>query len=97
MTATGLKPSVITSYSIHYTKLYEVTAPIRSEGGIAILFGNLAPDGAVVKQSGVSEKMMVFEGKARCFESEEAAMSALMGGQVVAGDVVVIRYSYNFV
>ncbi len=66
--------------------------PYRAEGGIAILAGNLAPEGAVVKQSGVSEQMMVFEGTARCFDSEEGAMAALMGGQVVAGDVVVIRY-----
>jgi dihydroxy-acid dehydratase len=66
--------------------------PYRVEGGIAILAGNLAPEGAVVKQSGVSEQMMVFEGTARCFDSEEGAMAALMGGQVVAGDVVVIRY-----
>ncbi len=69
-----------------------VANPYRREGGIAILSGNLAPEGAVVKQSGVSEQMMVFEGRARCFDSEEAAMAALMGGQVVAGDVVVIRY-----
>jgi dihydroxy-acid dehydratase len=66
--------------------------PVRAEGGIAILHGNLAPDGAVVKQSGVSEKMMVFEGRARCFDSEELAMAALMGGNIVAGDLVVIRY-----
>ncbi len=66
--------------------------PVRVEGGIAILSGNLAPDGAVVKQSGVSDKMMKFEGVARCFNSEEQAMEALMSGQVVAGDVVVIRY-----
>ena len=72
--------------------VHPVTDPVRPEGGIAILVGNLAPDGAVVKQSGVSEKMMVFEGRARCFDSEEGAMAALMGGEVVAGDVVVIRY-----
>jgi dihydroxy-acid dehydratase len=69
-----------------------ISNPVRPEGGIAILKGNLAPDGAVVKQSGVSEKMMNFEGRARCFDSEEAAMQALMNGQVVAGDIVVIRY-----
>ncbi len=66
--------------------------PIRPEGGIAILKGNLAPDGAVVKQSGVSEAMMSFRGRARCFDSEEAAMEAIMGGEVSAGTVVVIRY-----
>jgi dihydroxy-acid dehydratase len=66
--------------------------PVRLEGGLAILRGNLAPDGAVVKQSGVSEKMMTFQGRARCFDSEEAAMDALMGGRISAGEVVVIRY-----
>ena len=72
--------------------VHSTDSPVRAEGGLAVLFGNLAPKGSVVKQSGVSEKMMTFEGRARCFDSEEAAMEALMGGQVVAGDVVVIRY-----
>jgi dihydroxy-acid dehydratase len=69
-----------------------VSNPVKKEGGIAILFGNLAPKGAVVKQSGVSAAMMQFEGTARCFDSEEAAMAALMGGKITAGDMVVIRY-----
>lgn len=69
-----------------------VTSPIRPEGGLAVLKGNLAPEGAIVKQSGVSEKMMTFSGRARCFDSEEGAMEALMSGVIVAGDVVVIRY-----
>jgi dihydroxy-acid dehydratase len=72
--------------------IHPVDDPVRPEGGIAILTGNLAPDGAVIKQSGVSEKMMKFEGRARCFNSEEEAMQALMNGRVQAGDVVVIRY-----
>jgi dihydroxy-acid dehydratase len=72
--------------------VHPVSDPVRPEGGIAILHGNLAPDGAVVKQSGVSEKMMRFEGRARCFDSEEGAMEALMGGKIVPGEVVVIRY-----
>ena len=62
------------------------------EGGLAILRGNLAPQGAVVKQSAVSEKMMSFEGTARCFDSEEAAMEAISSGAIKPGDVVVIRY-----
>lgn len=66
--------------------------PVKKEGGIAILFGNLAPKGAVVKQSGVSEKMMKFTGTARCFDSEEEAMAALMEGKITSGNVVVIRY-----
>jgi dihydroxy-acid dehydratase len=69
-----------------------VSNPVRAEGGLAILSGNLAPLGSVVKQSGVSEQMMNFDGRARCFDSEESAMEALMGGQIVAGDLVVIRY-----
>ena len=69
-----------------------LSAPVKKEGGIAVLFGSIAPKGAVVKQSGVSDKMMLFEGTARCFDSEELAMAALMEGVVKAGDVVVIRY-----
>lgn len=69
-----------------------VSDPVKKEGGIAVLFGNLAPKGAVVKQSGVSAPMMQFEGTARCFDSEELAMAALMGGEITSGDVVVIRY-----
>jgi dihydroxy-acid dehydratase len=66
--------------------------PIKKEGGIAILFGNIAPKGAVVKQSGVSDAMMKFEGVARCFDAEELAMAAIMEGTIQSGDVVVIRY-----
>lgn len=66
--------------------------PYRKEGGIAILFGNLAPQGAVVKQAAVSEKMMHFKGKAVCFNCEEDAMSAIMKGRIKKASVVVIRY-----
>ena len=69
-----------------------LTAPVRKEGGLAILTGNLAPGGAVVKQSGVDPSMFVFRGKARVFDSEEAAMAAIMGGRIRPGSVVVIRY-----
>ena len=66
--------------------------PYHREGGIAILRGNLAPDGAVVKQSAVSPSMRHFEGRARVFSSEEEASRAILDGIVVSGDVVVIRY-----
>ena len=66
--------------------------PYHQEGGIAILSGNLAPLGAVVKQSAVSEKMMRFTGEARVFDSEEEAMRAIMAGEIRSGHVVVIRY-----
>lgn len=65
--------------------------PYSKEGGIAILKGNLALDGAVVKQSAVAPEMMQRTGIARVFESEEEAVAAIMGGKIVAGDVVVIR------
>ena len=72
--------------------IHPLSDPVKKEGGIAVLFGNIAPMGAVVKQSGVSEAMMKFSGTARCFDSEERAMAAMMGGVVKSGDVVVIRY-----
>jgi dihydroxy-acid dehydratase len=69
-----------------------VSKAYHKQGGIAILRGNLCPDGAVVKQSAVSEKMMKFDGKAKCYDSEEKAMKAIMAGKIVSGDVVVVRY-----
>jgi dihydroxy-acid dehydratase len=66
--------------------------PYHSEGGLAILFGNLAPDGAVVKQSGVDPSMMVYEGTARVFDGEEPAYEAIINGKIGPGDLVVIRY-----
>ena len=64
----------------------------HKEGGIAVLYGSLSPKGAVIKQSAVSEKMMQFKGKAKVFDSEESAMSAIMNSQIKEGMVVVIRY-----
>jgi dihydroxy-acid dehydratase len=61
-------------------------------GGLACLFGNLAPDGAVIKAGGVSDAMRVFSGPARIYESQDEALSGIMAGQVQAGEVVVIRY-----
>jgi dihydroxy-acid dehydratase len=92
LTGPTIKEIVASVASVDEEVIRPRANPYRAEGGIAILAGNLAPEGAVVKQSGVSEQMMVFEGTARCFDSEEGAMAALMGGKVVAGDVVVIRY-----
>ncbi|MGB9876907.1 MAG: dihydroxy-acid dehydratase, partial [bacterium] len=66
--------------------------PYHKEGGIAILHGNLAPDGAVVKYAAVSEKMMKREGRARVFDEEESAVEAILSGRIEKGDVVVIRY-----
>ena len=66
--------------------------PYSQTGGLAVLTGNLAPDGGVVKRSAVCAEMMVHEGPARVFECEEDAIDAIKGGKIVAGDVVVIRY-----
>ncbi len=64
----------------------------RKDGGIAILKGNIAPEGAVVKQGAVAPEMMVHSGPARCFNCEEDASEAILGGKIKAGDVVIIRY-----
>ncbi|GFP36039.1 dihydroxy-acid dehydratase, partial [Candidatus Hakubella thermalkaliphila] len=66
--------------------------PVHPTGGLAILYGNLAPEGAVVKQTAVVEGMLKFKGPARVFECEEDALRAILGGRINKGDVVVIRY-----
>ncbi len=69
-----------------------LTSPVHREGGIAVLRGNLAPKGAVVKVAAISPKMLVHRGPARVFDSEEDAMKALLNREIGEGDVVVIRY-----
>ena len=93
-TATGktvgenLKKARVTDYEV----IRSIANPYHKEGGIAILRGNLAPGGAVVKQSAVAPEMMVNEGKAIVFESEESAMEAILKGKVKSGHIVVVRY-----
>lgn len=70
----------------------KVEDPYSPTGGLAILRGNLAPDGAVVKQSAVAPEMLVHKGPARVFNSEEEACAAILGGQINPGEVIVIRY-----
>ena len=70
----------------------KISNPYRNEGGIAVLYGNLAPNGAIIKSSGVSPSMMKFVGNAAVYDSEEAAMENISKGAVKEGDVVVIRY-----
>ncbi len=72
--------------------IHTVDNPISKEGGIAVLKGNLAPEGAVVKRSAVAPEMMHHKGKARVFDCEEDALNAIYGGKINAGEVVVIRY-----
>jgi dihydroxy-acid dehydratase len=70
----------------------DVAHAYSADGGLAVLFGNLAPEGAVVKTAGVPEEALRFTGPARVFESQEAAVEGILNGAVAAGDVVVIRY-----
>ena len=69
-----------------------IESPHSATGGLAVLFGNLAEDGAVVKAAAVDERMMRHSGPARVFDSEEAAIKAILSGRIAKGDVVVIRY-----
>ncbi len=69
-----------------------IDQPYHQEGGLAILWGSLAPDGSVVKQAAVAPEMMKHKGPARVFDSEELAIKAILGGKIVSGDIVVIRY-----
>ena len=66
--------------------------PYTKTGGLAVLFGNLAPNGAIVKRSAVKPEMLVNTGTAKCFDSEEEAIAAIYAGKIVPGDIVVIRY-----
>src|SRR5260370_14723449 len=70
--------------------VHPLSKPLHHQGGIAVLRGSLAPNGAVVKAAGLDS--MRFDGRARVFDGEELAMDAILGGRIEAGDVVVIRY-----
>ena len=75
-----------------HTIIRPINNPYHAKGGIAVLYGNLAPDGAVVKQSAVADEMLIHEGPARVFNSEAEAQAAILGAQIKPDDVVVIRY-----
>jgi dihydroxy-acid dehydratase len=94
MTATGKKlgASLKSARVKNRAVIRELKSPYHAQGGLAILRGNLAPDGAVVKQSAVAEEMLRHQGPARVFDSEEEATTAILAGGIKAGDVVVIRY-----
>jgi dihydroxy-acid dehydratase len=88
----NLKNKVLVNPKFNQKVIQTVENPVHKEGGIAVLKGNLAPDGSVVKQAAVGEKMMKHKGPAKVFDSEEDAMTAILNSQIKAGDVVVIRY-----
>jgi len=72
--------------------IHPVGNPISPQGGLAILHGNLAPEGAVVKSAAVAPEMLIHSGPARVFDREEEALEAIFGGRIMPGDVIVIRY-----
>lgn len=72
--------------------IFPLSSPKKPEGGLAILHGNLAPDGAVIKKSGVKESMYYFEGTARIFHSMEEACEAVLGDKIKQVDILVITY-----
>ena len=94
MTATSntLKENLQNVKNYNNEVVKDINAPFSKTGGIAILFGNLAPDGCVVKRSAVDEKMLKHEGPVRVFDSEEDAIKAIYDKKIHKGDVVVIRY-----
>jgi len=94
LTVTGkpLKDIIGSAHSLDNNIIRPVEAPYSPDGGLAILFGNLAPDGAVVKKSAVAPSMLKHSGPARIFNSEEDAMEAIMAGNIQSGDVIVVRY-----
>ncbi len=94
MTVTGatMGENIAGCYNRDPEVIRPVENPYSETGGIAVLKGNLAPEGSVVKRSAVVPEMLVHEGPARVFDCEEDAIAAIKGGQIVAGDVVVIRY-----
>ncbi len=94
MTCTGktMAENIQSCENLDDTVIRTVENPYSKTGGIAVLRGNLAPDGCVVKRSAVAPEMLTHTGPARVFESEEEAIAAIYAGKIVKGDVVVIRY-----
>lgn len=94
MTVTGktIGENIKGCINLDHDIIRPIENPYSKTGGIAVLKGNLAPEGSVVKRSAVLPEMLVHEGPAKVFDSEEEAQAAINGGKIVAGDVVVIRY-----
>jgi len=94
ITATGTKvgENISKAFNLDTEVIRAIEDPHSHTGGIAVLKGNLAPDGCVVKRSAVAKEMLQHEGPARVFDSEEQVIEAIMGGQINEGEVVIIRY-----
>lgn len=94
MTVTGrsIGENIANAEILNREVIRSLENPVHKEGGIAVLWGNLAPEGAIIKTAAVPEKMLTFNGKARVFDSESEAVEALRNGKILPGEVVVIRY-----
>jgi len=94
LTVTGknVKENIASAVVLNREVIRPLDNPVHKQGGIAVLTGNLAPNGAVVKAAGISANMMVHQGPAKTFDSEEDAMKAILNKKIQRGDVVVIRY-----
>lgn len=93
LTVTGpLKDRLAHAFVENHEVIHDIDNAYMSKGGIAILKGNLAPLGSVIKESAVEKELLTYEGTAKCYDSEEAAIKAITGGEIKEGHVVVIRY-----
>jgi dihydroxy-acid dehydratase len=88
----NLKEYIIINPQANKEIIATIDSPVHAEGGIAVLLGNLAPQGSVIKQTAVSQNMQRFSGAARVFDSEELSMKAIMDNKIKAGDCIIIRY-----
>ena len=92
ITGQSLGENIAAAHSKDEAIIRSIDSPYSQEGGLAVLFGNLAPNGSIVKTGAVDSKMLVHSGPARIYESQETALSGIMNHEVQPGDVVVIRY-----
>ena len=93
LTVTGpLKDRLAHAFVENHEVIHDIDNAYMNKGGIAILKGNLAPLGSVIKESAVEKELLTYEGTAKCYDSEEAAIKAITGGEITEGHVVVIRY-----
>jgi dihydroxy-acid dehydratase len=92
VTGKNVGENIVTAVNLNQNVIRPVENPYSQTGGIAVLKGNLAPDGSVVKRSAVAENMLIHEGPARVFDSEDDVIKAILDGEIKKGEVVVIRY-----
>ena len=92
ITGQSLGENIAAAYAKDESIIRTIESPYSQEGGLSVLFGNIAPNGSIVKTGAVDSKMLVHSGPARIYESQETALSGIMNHEVQAGDVVVVRY-----